>query len=150
MKLSIKQKSERTVWAEFGDGFEVEIRHVTQSEKRRLAESNSTRGWDPKSHKRQDGLDQEQFYAAFAARAVVGWRGLTGELLRKWVDMEEYPEGDVPYSPDAAAALMLGFGRFDEFVTLVSGDLEMAEAARKAALVKNSPPTLDAPSSSAA
>lgn len=150
MAFKIKDKSDRTVWAEFGDGFEVEVRHVTQSERNRMRDSSGKREWDPKTHKRTDEFDRDAFYRKFSDRAVVTWTGLTGNLLRKWVDMEEYPDGEVPHSQEVAAALMLGFGAFDEFVTMVSGDLEAAEAMRTATVVKNSLPTPDAPSSSAA
>lgn len=141
MPFRIKDKSERTVWAEFGEGFQIEIRHITQAEFRRMRERSKKRGWDPKTHRQIEDIDTEKFYGEFAEKAVINWSGLTGDLLRKWVDMDEYPEGEVSYTQEKAAALLLGFGRFDEFVTLLCQDLEAAEAGRKAAEAKNSPPS---------
>lgn len=148
--FKIKESSERTVWAEYGDGFTVEVRHVTTSERRKMHENARKRDWDKRTHKQVDEADNEKFYSAFAKRAIVNWKGLTGDLLRRWVEMDEYPEGEVPYSQEAAAELMIGFGKFDEFITLVSSDLEMAEAIRKADLVKNSLPTHGVPLNSGA
>jgi len=106
-----------------------------------MRERHKKRGWDPKTHRALEDLDSEKFYKEFAEKAIVNWKGLSGDLLRKWVDMEEYPEGEVPYDPEKAAALLLGFGRFDEFVTLICQDLEAYEAARKETERKNSLPS---------
>jgi hypothetical protein len=150
MAFKIKESSDRTVWAEFSDGFLVEIRHVTQADMRKIREQSQVRQWDPKTHQRVEEADTQKFYELFGKRAIVTWKGLTGDLLRAWVDMDEYPEGEVPYSSETAAELLLGFGRFDTFVTMVSQDLEAAEAVRKATVVKNSQPTPGVPSNSVA
>lgn len=150
MAFKIKESSERTVWAEFSDGFLVEIRHVTQSDMRKIREQSQVRQWDPKTHQRVEEADTQKFYELFGKRAIVTWKGLTGDLLRDWVDMDEYPEGEVPYAPETAVELLLGFGRFDTFVTMISQDLEAAEAVRKATITKNSQPTPGAPSNSVA
>lgn len=141
IKGKVSKTVDRSTWAEYGDGFEVEIAYVTQEQVRQMRQKCLTRSWDPKTHKMTEDLDNRKFYEEFARGAVKNWRGLTGDKLRGMVPMDDYPSGDIPFSIEDAAELMLNCQSFDNFVTLMAGELEAHEAARKAAELKNSQPS---------
>lgn len=141
IKGKVSKSVNLTTWAEYGSDFEVEVAYVTQEQIRQMRQRCLSRSWDPKTHKMVEDLDNEKFYIEFAQAAVKNWRGLTGEMLRGMVPMEEYPSGPIPFEIEDAAAMMLHCQSFDNFVTLMAGELEAHESARKAAEVKNSQPS---------
>ena len=138
LKGKIKDQSDRTVWAEYRDGFQIQIRYVPRAKLQRMLDRCQKREWDPKDHQLKDKLDNEKFYRMIAEEVVVGWRGLTPDVLRKMADMEEYPEEEVPYSVDDAAELLDKAYDFDLWVQRVCSDLEYFDASRRASEEKNS------------
>lgn len=143
LKGKIQKNVSRSTWAEYGDGIRVEIRYLSQDALRELRAKAVKRSWDPKTHRQVEEVDNEKFYELYAEATIVNWEGLTGDKLRGMIPMAEYPEGNVPFTAEDAAALMLNCQSFDQFVTYMATELEAHEAARKAAEVKNSQPSHD-------
>ncbi len=141
LKGQIKERSERTVWAEYKDGFEVEIRYTPRGRLRRLVEEAHRQKWDPVTHQRTSELDREKFYNLIAQEIVVNWRGLTPEVLKKLVEMDCYPAEEVPYTKEDCAEILAHAYDFDLWVQDLSASLDHFEAARRAAEEKNSSPS---------
>lgn len=137
LKGKIKDDSQRTCWAEFKDGFQVEIKYSPRGKLQKIYEQATTREWDPKGFSK-NSIDAKKLYELMAKEIVVNWRGLTPDILRKMVDMEKYPDGEIPYSPDDAVELLEKAYDFDTWVQKITTDLEIFEASRRAAETKNS------------
>lgn len=138
LKGLILDRSDRTVWAEYRDGFEVEIRYLPRARLRGMLDRAARREWDSKNHRATETIDGEKFARLMAEEVVAGWRGLTPEVLKKMVDMQSYPDSDVPYSAEDCAELLQKAYGFDTWVQQICSDLEAFEAARRAAEEKNS------------
>jgi len=136
----IKDRSDKTAWAEYRPGFEVEIRFCPRARLSKISEQAKKTTWSNKTHLRVETVDNQAFYRLMAEEVLVDWRGLTPEILKQMIDMEEYPKGDVPFDTKDAAELMEKAYDFDMWVQDVCTSLEMIEAARKAAEQKNSLP----------
>jgi len=117
------------------------------------------RKWDPELGDIQSDFDTDIFYDLLADAAVGDWRGLTDEIVEEHCALTEDerrekfpvgPDGTIPYTKERARLLLENSTSFDKFLSLHSADLRAHEAARKAALAKNSVPSPAAPSGSAA
>lgn len=137
LKGKIKDESSRTVWAEFKPGFQVEIKYSPRGKLQKLYEQATAREWDSKGFAKSS-IDAKKLYELMAKEVVVGWRGLTPEVLRSLVDMDSYPDTDVEYSVDDAVELLSKVYDFDTWVQRITADMEIFEAARRAAEIKNS------------
>lgn len=138
LKGRIKDKSELTVWAEYKDGFALQIRYTPRTKLRQITDACKNRQWDPKTHQLVEVVDNEKFYRRVAEELVINWRGLTPPVLRKLVDMEPYPEIEAPYSVEDCAELLSEAYDLDLWVQQIASDLEYYDAARRAAEEKNS------------
>jgi len=138
LKGKINSRSEKRVWAAYKGSFEVEIRHVPRPQSREITERCQKREWDNGVGGYTQVLDTDKYYDALAREVITDWRGLKPELLRTMVDMESYPESDVPYSPEDAVELLKNVHGFDVWVQTIARNLDYHEAARRAAELKNS------------
>lgn len=137
LKGKILEESSRTVWAEFKPGFQVEIKYSPRGKLGKIYEQATVKEWDPKGFMKST-VDSKKLYELMAKDLMVGWRGLTPGILRTMVDMESYPDSEVPYSAEDAAELLEKAYDFDGWVQKITTDLEIFEAARRAAETKNS------------
>lgn len=138
LKGKIKEKSDRTIWAEFKHGWQIKLRYVTQSEMNDLFREASVREWDVLKGVEKARFDEKKYAALLAERVLKDWRGLTPDALRKIVDMESYPDAEVPYSVDDAVELLLTAHEFGTWVAKLVHDMEIFDAARRAEETKNS------------
>jgi len=138
LKGNIKDHSGKTVWAEYKDGFEVEIRYLPRGALNRILEDSKKKTWDPAAAIFLEKRDDGRFYQLVAERILVNWRGLKPEVLKKLVDMESYPETEVPFSVEDAAELLEKAYELDLWVQRIATNLEYYEATRRAAEEKNS------------
>jgi predicted RND superfamily exporter protein len=140
LKGKIKDRSTKTVWVEFRDGFQVEIRYTPLGLAQSLVENSIVTRLDTKTMVETTERDNEKFYLALATEALVGWRGLTPEVLRKMVEMEEddYPAEEVPYSIEDAVELLAKAYDFNKWVQRIAATLECFQIERRAAETKNS------------
>lgn len=143
LKGKVLKKYDRTIVGKYDDEIEVEVRHVTQAQMRDLRGKATITRWDSKTHDRIEEFDNEKFYELYAKEAIVNWHGITGEKLRTMVPMreEDYLLGDIPFSPEDGAQIMLGCKGFEKFVSMLALELEAHEEIRKAVEVKNSAPS---------
>lgn len=135
LKGKIKDKSDRTIWAEFKHGWEIKLRHTTRAEFQKLCERASNSIWKGAEEKR---IDPKEFAAIVGKEVIVDWRNLTPDALRKLVEMDEYPLAELSYSAEDAAELLDKVPGLDAWVIEITGKWEYFDAARRAEETKNS------------
>jgi hypothetical protein len=135
--IRAKTESEKTIWANYRGGFDVEIRYAPRAKMRRIIDDCRVREWDPKTHQPIERADDEKFFKRVAEEIVVNWRGLTADVLRGMLDLENYPEEE-PYSKESCVELLKGAYDFDRWVQHIATEIELFEASRRAEVTKNS------------
>lgn len=133
LKGKIKDKSALTVWVEYRDGFEVELRYVPRPEFQKLRKRCSVRKWDPKTHQQVEEVEDTKLWRAMAEGLVVNWKGLTPTVLSAMADMTEYPTVEVPFSVDDCEELLSKCYDFDVWVQSTCTEMALFDAARRAA-----------------
>jgi hypothetical protein len=106
LKGNIKEKSDRTCWMEFRDGFFIELRHLPDRRWFQIQDKSKVHGFNRITHLPEVKTDREKLYRLFADATIVNWRGLTADVLRTMVDMGSYPEEEVSYTPEDAFELV--------------------------------------------
>jgi len=137
MMIKAKESSEKTVWANYKGTFDVEIRYAPRAKMRKLINECQIREWDAKTHQPVERADDDKFFKRVAEEIVVGWRGLSAEVLRGMINLDTYPDEE-PYSKEACIELLKGAYDFDRWVQHIATELEVFEAARRAKEIKNS------------
>lgn len=126
---AISAKDELTTWAEFKDGFKLEVRYMSRSELQKLSKKCTSNRFDPKTHQRLTELDPDKFVPQFVKATVRGWSGLTPNKLANLirVDLSSIPEekwdDEIAYSPEQMAYLMKNCYDLDTFLNTVVTDL---------------------------
>jgi hypothetical protein len=136
-----KTSGERTLWAEYREGFEVQLRYVPREHLRRIMERCKIQEWDKRTHQSTERSDPKKWAQEFAREVMVDWKGLTPAVLRVMVELAEYPEGPAPFSVEDAAYLLFHAYDFDLWAQQVSADLGAFVAAEEAEQTKKSAPS---------
>lgn len=136
--LKFNKKSEQAIEAEYLDGFIVSIFYLSRAELRRTLERCKVRKWDKETHQPVDEYDDTRFAKELSKKIKI-WRGLTGKVLRKMVDLEEYPpdEEEVPFSQDTAEGLLLNAYDFDKWLQHIASRVDLFDEMRRAEQKKN-------------
>ena len=133
----IRKESERTMTTQYQPGFNLKIRYLTTAELIKIEEQARKSEWDRRSRQRTEEIDRSKLSRLLAEHVVLGWE-LDGETLRSLIDLEDYPEGDIPYSQEDCAALLENNLDLYSYIRQISHDLSLFEATRKAEARKNS------------
>ena len=136
----IKEKSARTIWAEYRDGFRVELRYVPREHLRRISERCKVSEWDKRTHQSTEKSDGRKWAKEFAKDVFVNWEGLTPEVLKTLVEMDEYPTTDTPFSVEDAEEILFHAYDFDLWAQQLSADLAAFVAVEEAVQIKKSAP----------
>src|SRR5262245_10934137 len=136
--LAGKKQVEKTVWAEYKDGFAVEIRFIPRSRQRDLVERAQSREWV--DHQMKESTDRKKYSELVAKEVIANWRGLTADVLRKMVVLDQYPE-EVPFTIEDCAWLLHEAYDFDVWIAHISSQIQYFDAARRAEEAKNSSPS---------
>ena len=151
LKGKVKKQSTRSLWTEIRDGFEVQVRHITRHELREMNDAAHEEKFDVKDQMVRR-IRSEELFAQEIAKRIIGWRGLTGRVVRTLVEMDdaEYPpdEVEVPFSVEDAAELYLNSILFFARIDAVIYDLSVFERARRESLKNGLPPSPGGSSSS--
>jgi len=121
-------KGDMTIWVEFIDGFEVEIRFVGREKFQKLYEKCVKFDWNPKTHKREDIPDREKFLKLWAEKAVKNWKGLTLGKLANLIPIN-LDEGvdtklEVPATVENRVTLLKHNAEFDDFVISIANNYQ--------------------------
>ena len=136
--LSGKQQIQRTVWAEFKSGFEVEISYLPRAKLADIATRAQVQRWDHNSNQAVASVDNKKYRDAIAKEVVKGWRGLTLNVLKQIVLLDEYPDAEVPYTFDDCVWLLEQSAEFENWVGTVATHAALYHAERRAEETKNS------------
>lgn len=126
---SLASKQELTTWAEFRDGFQLEIRYIGRTELQKLSKASTTNKYNNKTHQREVELDTDKFLPKFVAMVVKGWKGLTPNKLTNFVtvDISGIPEEDrdreIAYDQTQLIYLTKNCYDLDTFLNQVCTDL---------------------------
>ena len=134
----VKDKSELIAKFEYGaHDLWLKLRYLSVTELTGMEARSRKQEWDPKTHKQSDDVDRKKMCGEYAKHAVRDWN-LTGGMLEKMIDMEEYPEGDIPFSAEDCEALMVAHIDLFRFVQTNCRDMAIFDEVRKQQAIKNS------------
>jgi len=122
-------ESGMTVWVEFTDGFEIEVKFVGREAFQSLYNKCTRFQFNPKTHKREDVPDRDKFYRLWGEKTIKDWRGLTLGKLAKLVPIkpgkEEDLKQDIPCEPENKQTLLKHNGEFDDLILAVASNYEV-------------------------
>jgi hypothetical protein len=128
LSMNIKDilvKTEKSSWVKYIDDFEINVRYLQRSELQKLMERSKSITWDKKDHTKVEKLDTDLFYKLFIDRAIINWRGLTAETLKKMLPIEtDDLTIDIPFNVENALELLRGAYDFDTFIQHTVLDIE--------------------------
>lgn len=136
--LKGRKQTERTVWVEYKDGFELEVRYSNRDRAREFLTRCTIQEWDVATRQFREKVDNKKYARLLAEEVIANWRGLTPPVLKQMVLLDEYPEIEVPFSVDDAEWLLNEAAGFDLWVQQVSHEIAIFNAVRRSEEVKNS------------
>jgi len=121
------------------EGFTVDIRYMNREALSKLREKCLKLKWNKASRKQEEEVDYEKFTEEYAKLAIVGWKGLTPEILSTLIpiDLDKMSKDEIAYSEDDAIALMKNSTPFDQWVGDAMNDIEKFSKAKHDTNVKN-------------
>jgi hypothetical protein len=140
------RREEEGEWFQFpGTKFEVKIAHYGKQAMEDLYNSCKIKKTDPRNPRQIiESLDTEAFRIAYAEKIIKDWRGLTLDVLKRFIvlkqDAENSADEELPFSPDNRLALLSASAEFDNWVTNVCQDVEAFNRVKKEEQLKNSLP----------
>jgi copper oxidase (laccase) domain-containing protein len=130
---------ERTIWVQYLDTFEVELKFLSRFEVTKILEKSKTFIWDKKDHTKIEKLDSEKFYTDLASKVFAGWRGLTQRVLAKMLPVKIIdPDEEIIFSLENLIELMRNAYDFIEFIQNIIMDVERFQSEKKEEEIKNS------------
>jgi hypothetical protein len=110
MRLKVREVSDLVMPYGVLDGFEVDVRRLTQHQSNDLAKMCSRPVLDPVTRAMVDKLNEDLWAAEAPKRYIADWRGLTASIIRRLgVDLEEDPpagdDGFIPFDVELATDL---------------------------------------------
>jgi hypothetical protein len=120
---------ETTTWVEFPDidGFEVNLRYLTREDLMKIRNASLSYKFNKRTRQREEEIDNDKFLEHYAAKAIVGWKGLKAKHLPVLlpVDISSMDANDnIEYSEEEAVELLKSSTIFDQFVTDAMNDFE--------------------------
>lgn len=120
--------SEKIVEQEFPGipTFKVRLKYQGRQAIRELAKKATVHSIGP-DMKKTEKLDIELFNTMFIRSCVLGWSGLTMDVLSKFVliDTPENPDEEVPFSVENAEFLLSSSELFDRFINETVSNLDI-------------------------
>ena len=116
----LKDKLEVTVQVDGYPGFEVTIAYLSRQEIERIRKKVTKTVFDKRSHEKKEEVDTDAFTKILVESSLLGWKGLTLEVLSKLAPIE-IPDGakltdEIEYSPEDAFDLVKSSPEFDRWL----------------------------------
>ena len=122
LDLMVKTEEVKTIWVNFIDNFEVELKYLPRSELQKIAKRSTVSGWE--RHQKVDKLDDDNYLRNFVEKTMVSWRGLTQKTLAKIIPVKvTNPDEELIFSVENAFQLLKNAYDLDTFVTNAVMDL---------------------------
>lgn len=132
MKLSTVALTTSNIEVPYGafPSFKVKVGYIGRELQRKIFKSSTVAVYDEQMQVTTDEMNTELFAENYAKAAILGWSGLTPEILSQLilVDEEALKEQlgeatEVPHNVDNAVYLMRNCVAFDRWVTDQAGKL---------------------------
>ena len=133
---------ETTTWVEFPDidGFEVNLRYLTREDLMKIRNASLSYKFNKRTRQREEEVDNDKFLEHYAAKAIVGWKGLKAKHLPVLlpVDISSMDANDnIEYSEEEAVELLKSSTIFDQFITDAMNDFEQFSKKKADEAAKN-------------
>jgi len=131
--------TERTIWVQYLDTFEVQLKFLPRFDVNKILEKSKTFIWDKRDHTKIEKLDSEKFYTDLVSKVFAGWKGLTQGILAKMLPVKIInPDEEIVFSFENAVELMKNAYDFDIFIQNIIMDIERFQSEKKEEEIKNS------------
>jgi hypothetical protein len=129
MKLKDLIVDAKTVWVPFDghEDFEVEMAYVSRTEMSKLVKSCQESKMNRSTRQIETELNSEKFLSAFVKRVILGWRGLSMEILAEFVPIEydaDNADKELPYDDANALFLIKESQMFDDWLNEKVNDID--------------------------
>ena len=131
--LKINQKSIKVSFPRF-KGFVLNMCYLPIEELSSIREKNVNISFNRVTRQREETVDKDKFMDEYIKKAVVGWEGLTFEIVKSLVPIE-VAEGElnnvVPYTHEDAMWLVKNSNEFDSFVSDTMNQVDLFSVTNK-------------------
>ena len=117
--LKINKKEVTVAYPRFKD-FKLKMKYVTREELASIREKTTTISFNRVTRAKEETIDTDKFMDSYLKEAVVGWSGLTYELLSLMVPIETDGldmKAEIPYTHEDAMWLVKNCSEFDGFIS---------------------------------
>lgn len=124
--------SERTTRVEYdaAPGFYLQVRYIPRDKLKKVIAKCTRWAFDPSTHTREEKVDTQMFAKEFSKMAIVGWEGLTLEVLRLMIPVDEAAlkgspaDTQVEYSEKTAFELLSVAYDLDQFLQSICTNIK--------------------------
>jgi hypothetical protein len=136
--LKINKKEISVAFPRFKD-FKLKMKYVTREELAAIREKTTTISYNRLSKAREETIDTDRFMDSYLKEAVVGWSGLTYEILSFLVPIET--DGidlskEIPYSHEDAMWLVKNSSEFDGFISETMSQVDVFSQTKREEQIK--------------
>lgn len=114
--------------------FVVELAFIPRDEIAAMREKHLTISFNRLSKAKEETVDVDKFMADYISKAVVGWKGLTYEVIQKLVPAEideSVLAQEIPFTTEDALWLVKNSSEFDSFISDSMGQAELFSVIKK-------------------
>lgn len=131
--LKINKKEITVPFSRFKD-FKLRMKYVTREELASIRERSTTINYNRVSRAKEETVNTDTFMDIYLKEAVVGWSGLTYEILSKLVPIETdglNMSAEIAYTHEDAMWLVKNSSEFDAFISDTMSQVDLFSQAAK-------------------
>ena len=132
--LKINQKSIKVSFPRYKN-FKLDMCYLPREELSNIREKNVTFSYSRTTRQKEESVDTDKFMDEYIKKALVGWSGLTFEIVKSLVPIEVAEEDlakDVPYTHEDAMWLVKNSNEFDSFISDTMSQVDLFSVTNKA------------------
>lgn len=119
--------------------FVVDLAFIPREEITALREKHLETTFNRNTRQKEDTVNLDKFMTDYIGRAIVGWSGLTYEILLKLVPVEideSMLKNEIPFTSEDALWLTKNSSEFDAFISDSMGQAELFSSIKKGEQLK--------------
>ena len=132
--LKINQKSIKVSFPRF-KAFVLNMCYLPRDELSAIREKYVNISFNRATRQREESVDTDKFMNEYIQKAVVGWSGLTFDIVKSLVPIEvdeKELNNDVPYTHEDAMWLVKNSTEFDSFISDTMSQVDLFSVTNKA------------------
>lgn len=131
-ELKINQNSVEVAFPRFKN-FVLNLKYLPREELASIREKAATNTYNRLTRQREDVVDTDKFMDEYIRKAVVGWKGLTFEVIVALVPVEVSASLDteVEYTHENAMWLVKNSTEFDSFISDTMNQVDLFSVVKK-------------------